>query len=477
MIARSFGIPWGLFENKDVETGLSFSGSVLDKTTEIPWEGFENKDVSTEIVWGDSQLINLATVIPWGALQINDSSTEIRWGDLQPYNISCVIPWGDYLALNVSDFRGDWTVPDVRTKRTRKWTLRWYNTPGFMMIVQNVTVIRTSDSTPIQIMGCTIDISMENAYTNIKMDLPIKSEAEKVHPVSGPVDVTVTINGYPFRFLIEKVSENYQLGDGSYSATGRSLSSVLSGTYMPAITKTWTSLTSAHNLVVDELTDLPIGGSLVTWGVDWDIIDWNIPESTYSVSEKSKMEIVCEVASAVGGFVNTHQNLEQLLVKSKYPVSPEDLSSTTPDEGIVADNVLTNSWQWEQRPLYNYILAVSTKRIFTSGLWYGHLVHVKRSGTAYDRQAPSVVSDLLTTVLSNRERGRVELDAKGYNAVIYNMSIPLPGNGYHPKLMLPADIVYVEDFYENWYGYIKSLNLVVDPVGVTQNINIERPII
>lgn len=77
------------------------------------------------------------------------------------------------------------------------------------------------------------------------------------------------------------------------------------------LTKTWETATTAHDIINEVLDGYP---ALL------EIINWGIPASRFGVEKASPMDVIEEIAAAVGGVVDTLPD-GTLRVRSKYPLS------------------------------------------------------------------------------------------------------------------------------------------------------------
>lgn len=65
--------------------------------------------------------------------------------------------------------------------------------------------------------------------------------------------------------------------------------------------------------------------------VDWQIIDWLIPEFRLAVTQQTPLQIAQSIVEAAGGIL-TSDRLGNAVAKYQYPVSTNDYQTTTPDE-------------------------------------------------------------------------------------------------------------------------------------------------
>jgi hypothetical protein len=71
--------------------------------------------------------------------------------------------------------------------------------------------------------------------------------------------------------------------------------------------------------------------------VDWQIIDWAIPNYAISANDETPLTIIKKVVNSVGAIIQTKPDGSMLII-SKYPVSPKLWESTSPSEVFSTDS-------------------------------------------------------------------------------------------------------------------------------------------
>lgn len=123
-------------------------------------------------------------------------------------------------------------------------------------------------------------------------------------------EFTIELPGDTYTFVVESKS-NKRTSPATMEATvvGISPSAVLDSPRALQVTKNWETNTTAR-AIVEEMAG--------THPVLWEIIDWAIPGGRYGVSLVSPISVIQEIATAVGGTVDSLYD-GTLRVRFKYP--------------------------------------------------------------------------------------------------------------------------------------------------------------
>lgn len=150
-------------------------------------------------------------------------------------------------------------------------------------------------------------------------------------------DVVVTLNGESFNFFIE--SKDRSITDRTASFTIGLLSSTakLDSPYSDTIVD---SLNDGANskILVEQMAALQ--GITVDYQIydkDGNILTWNIPGYSISISDETPLTVIKKVVNAVGAIVQTKPNGDMLII-SQYPVAVNMLDVTTPDVLLSVDS-------------------------------------------------------------------------------------------------------------------------------------------
>lgn len=324
-----------------------------------------------------------------------------------------------------------------------------------------ITLKRVSDNAPIQVLRASVSIDLDSFTWSFSADLQSAADYDLVQPSGGNLQtVELGINGHIWRFVVERRRRGKRFNSRTYSISGRSIAAELAAPYAAATTYTQSAAANAQALAI---ASLPFD-----WSVSWSLVDWALPVGSLTYTDKTPIEVVTMLAAAAGGVVQAHPSSKTLLVFSRYPVSPWDWATTTPD--IAINDLVVKALDSDDQPGPPY------NRVFVSGEHAGNVLQLTRDGTAGDSVAPVVVDRLLTHITANRERGRVELSRSGRHSE-ESIDLPLATPPDEPALIVPGTLIEVTDGGETWRGLVLSVS--IDAVResaavVNQRITVER---
>jgi hypothetical protein len=476
------GVSWGRVGVADVDVLASFArvlsvddrtGSQWNRVDEadrmngIPWGKVSGKDTGGTVPWNATETADRADRIVWGLLKCLEYAVHLKWGALTPVDERYQIPWTKMRAIDRTSFSA--FVPGNEKQRERLVSalrrVPWISAARFIMTQQNITFKRVADNEPVRIISGSFGIDENSWDYQFAGVIPSREDLDKVKPDAlgagtGKVLVELSINGYAARFLVDAYSENRQWAKGTYSISGRSPACVLGPGYAPLETRVYTS-TTAQQIVANTLSGT---GFSYQWGLVTNT--WTV-NGEYSVCDKTKIEIISEIAKAVGGIVQVNPLGDTLHLKKRHPVSPKNYGAVTPDE-IILSGVLTQGGSYQTSQKYNAVVV--------RGKETGCYLTVVRENTPGDRIAPEIIDPLLTAQALNIERGRAFLDATGYDTQAMTLELPLPpsGSGQRPKMLFPCDLVEVFDGVETWRGRVTSAEVGFEPARTRQRVGIER---
>jgi len=466
-VTSSCGSGWSNVNPTLAGCNFSWAGTdPLETECNFPWVVTTPLDLDCDFNWRNATPLDLDCDFNWQNATPLDLDCGSRWQNATPLDINCDLQWVLAQAL---DFVCEAVSSSIDIDPTTTLTCQfpWLCARSIILIEQDVTFIRVSDSQEIKLLSVTIGADINSFNWSINGVCATRTDIGYIRPNNGPIETELVINGYTWRFLIEYVSDTYEYNaGGGYSFSGVSPSVELAKPYNTPQTKVWSTLTSAEQIVNDELfgTD---------WIWEWDIVNWNIPANVFSVSNASIMDIISTIVKAAGGFVNTKGGFPSgtpydkiLAIKYRYPVSPKNWGSADTDADIV-DGILAQAVGWEPKPGYDHV--------YVSGQDNGVLVHVKRDGMPWTKAGPTIVDTLILDQSVARERGRNFLDEEGNNQTLYNLNLPLTDSDTaNPPVLHPGDLISVQDLFETWRGQVKGVKISVVRPGITMSVEIEK---
>ena len=279
-----------------------------------------------------------------------------------------------------------------------------------------------------------------------------------IEPEDGvPVAVQATINGTPYRFIVESIARERTFGRSDLRIGGRGRAAVLDAPYAPIMSFSNEFNLTAQQIMIDILTDngVPLG-----WDVEWNPDDWNVPAGVFN-HQGSYISALNQVAGSISAYLQPHNTDEVLRVLSRYPVAPWDWAGVTPDFDLPAAVMSRESIEWRDKPRYN--------RVYVMGQQVGVNGRVTRAGTAGDYLAPSVVDPLITQAVAARQRGIAVLSDTGRIATV-GLRLPVLAE---TGIIKPGNFVRYTDGGTERIGITRSVQVEVGLPAIWQTLGVE----
>lgn len=403
---------------------------------------------------------------PSRVIQPVDSGASTTWRPARQANLPMQLPWGRARLLDpiptgieYPDYDGPITIivpppaePDI---------LETY------MIANSVSLVVLPERTPLDATDIRVRRDIDSFAWTLPASLFGRTSLALVRPsAAGPKEVELAINGHTWRFIIERYSGTGKLADERYSLTGVSQTQLLAKPYAPFRSRSNTAPVNAQQAAEQELlyTDFTLHWN--TWSAGPP--DWTLPEGAFSYVEKTAMEVIAELAEAVGGIIRPSLDSRELTVLPRYREPVWQWTSAVMDK-IIPTNIVSE-WgsEWQPQPEWN--------SCYVSGTSHGVAMQVRRAGTAGDNPAPDVYHDWITGEQAARARGITEL-CKGGNQEIVTLHLPLFPEQTAPGLVEPGMLCEVRDVDETWRGLSLSTEISAEGIGasrVKQSLQLER---
>ena len=338
-------------------------------------------------------------------------------------------------------------------------------------IVMNASsLIEVTTGTPLEFRDLSIELDIDSFAWTMSCTILNRASMDQIRPTGqGPAEVIATVNGYQWRFVVERYSLNRKFAREAYTVKGVSRPQLLAAPYAPKRTGRITSQTTATQAMTEQLQFTGF-----TVSRQQGLTDYIIPAGAWGWDNKTAMEVIAELAAAQGAVVVPDREADVLHIKHRYKLTGPWVYHSLPIESvdaIIADTMtISYASQWEPQPEYN--------AVFVSGITDGVAIDVVRQGTAGDKPAPDIFDDLNVEPSQCRERGLASIAAGG-NQEIVTIETVLPTSG-SPGLIEPAMLVEVRDTIEpanTWRGNALGVSISVGQPGtgrVTQTVKIER---
>ncbi|WP_416311175.1 hypothetical protein [Pseudomonas sp. W03] len=415
---------------------------------------------------GAGVFFNFRYVPPSRAIQPVDSGAAVRFTPARILEQMRTMPWGwgtpadpTPTGIVYPDYPGPVVVIDPPDEPD---ILETY------MIANTVTLVVLPSGVPVDATNIRVGLDIDSFAWTFSAELFGRTSLNQVVPdASGPKTVELTINGWTWRFLVERWSGSGKHPAETFSISGASRTQLLAAPYAPKRSAVNSVSINARQVVDDLLQSTGFTAS-------WDIVglgppDWTLPTGSMSYQDQTPMEVIHRLAEVVGGVVRPDAAGDGLTVLPRYREAVWNWGAAVPDRIIAGEVVAEWGSEWSPQPNWNFV--------YVSGTNHGVGVQVRRAGTAGDEPAADVLDDWMTSPDAARARGICEL-SKGGGQSIETRRIPLFHVGDSaPGLVLPAMLAEVRDEATPWRGLVLGVEIAASGVGastVWQTLKIER---
>ena len=338
------------------------------------------------------------------------------------------------------------------------------------IIMNASSLIEVTTGTPLEFKDLSIAQDADSFAWTMSCTILNRASMDQIRPsAAGPAEVTATINGHQWRFIIESYRLDKRFARETYQVSGVSRTQLLAAPYAPKRTGRIETQTTTAQAMTEQLQFTGFSISR-----QQGLTDFVIPAGAWGWDNKTPMEVISELAAAQGAIVVPDRDQDILHIKHRYKLTaPWDYPALPIEsiDAIIADAMTTSyASQWDPQPEYN--------SVFVSGITQGVAVDVIRMSTAGDKPAPDIFDDLNVESSQCRERGLTAIAASGDQEIV-TIETVLPTSG-SPGLIEPAMLVEVRDTRESantWRGNVLGVNINVTNPGtdrVTQTVKIER---
>ena len=478
--------PWGHGEAQQRATRFDWvlAGSI-DRERSAPWQQFARRlQAQSAQPWVVSREADAQARAPWGEFAGRPALTAVAvWVRAVVSDPQSTAPWGQYEGRPALALRPTWaTARRADAERWIPWSrfgrpldAGWgvVTPPGGPPVDENGTVIVLAQRTyivinearlrrvdgDIQIPTFTMSMSLDADSWTWSFSASVPGYAlPDIEPEDGvPVAVQATINGTPYRFIVESISRERTFGRSDLRIGGRGRAAVLDAPYAPIMSFGNEFGRTAQQIMIDILTDngVPLG-----WDVEWNPDDWNVPAGVFN-HQGSYISALNQVAGSISAYLQPHNTDEVLRVLSRYPVAPWDWAGVTPDFDLPAAVMSRESIEWRDKPRYN--------RVYVMGQQAGVNGRVTRAGTAGDYLAPSVVDPLITQAVAARQRGIAVLSDTGRIATV-GLRLPVLAE---TGIIKPGSFVKYTDGGAQRIGITRSVQVEVGLPAIWQTLGVE----
>ena len=407
---------WSGLSAKSADTRLVLDAAAARLSSMIRgrWAGVTGRQAATAIAWAVALAKNSATTLPWGDAIAKNAFVRIRWRPGYPYQSGYALP-----------FAGEPDPPPGSTIIIPP--------SDIYFMIPALSIIRDSDGADLNAIDASVRLDRSSYAWTLDGTIPLSS-LDLVNPNtnSEPVLVDATINGYPWKFIVEGYTDNRKFGGSGCKIRARSQSALLGNPYAARSTFTSSANADASQLATNLM---PFG-----WSLTWSTQDWLVPAGLFSYADLAPIDALAQLVNAVGACIYPDQSAQELTINPLYPTSPWNWDSASPYADVPASFIAELSGQWEGNFKTDY------NGIYVSGQNAGVIGKVKRTGSAGDVLLPTVTDVLLCVTAANVERGRVEL-AKAGKRKTETIRVPLlpPGGSGNPGVFQPGQLLQISE--------------------------------
>lgn len=396
-------------------------------------------DAHSILPWGIGTPLDPNNILPWGAGNLRDRWTPLPWENQQPLPMDPVPGPNNQRSYQLMNNVAIYALPSL----TPLW-------------VDNITLSRDIDTAAWQFTG---DLRGEGALAHIKPD------------GTGHKHLQVNINGWQWVIMVEGYQRALETPGEVFRLTGKSRTAYLGAPHAPLRSRLFTTDIAAQQILNEELQGT---GFSVEWRDDAETITspfWVIAGGSYSYTGLTPLEVLGQVAQAVGAVLVPHRTDDKLILQPRYLVSPWQLATMNVNairNHIAANQIRTPSSTLVRRPQYD--------SVYLAGTVAGVAVNAIRAGQPGSLPAPDLYDVLHQDTTQAVERARNILSDTGdhYETTLVTPLFP-PGSA--PELCEPGEIVAYNDPKDNSHhrGYCLSTSISVQAPVVSQTITLEVP--
>jgi hypothetical protein len=268
------------------------------------------------------------------------------------------------------------------------------------MSINSASLVRWPDLVPLPVTAMTIETDFDSWCWGFSATLAGSDAWALVQPNPLACEVLATINGQPWKFLLDVPSTNRAFNRDQVTLKGRSRSAWLQDPYTPA-----TNRSEAEARTMQQLGEAAL--DLTGWTLNWEGEDWLVPAGRYN-SFNTPIGALIRLANTTDDGLYTDPDLQILTLQKRWPVASWLIDGEVADLLIPEAAIITLS----KSPRYTQPL----NGVYVSGESHGVLGFVKIAGTDGALQpSDPIVNELLCDEagVAARQRGINALSDSG----------------------------------------------------------------
>ncbi len=395
-----------------------------------------------------------------------DPITLYPWAAPPAQDVATATPWGKGIAKNAPSTAPRWEVEpgDPLSPAPDPLTIR-----NSYLIMNNISLVTVQDRTPLMFDSFSVSMDIDSHSYNLDVTLLNEASYNKVVPMTGPVDVELTINGHKLFFMISDGGDGATISGKTWKASGPTRSALLAAPHASKNSKTSAGISDAAAMASAELAGT---GFTLNWptGLDKNAVTWLMPGGVFSYQSLAPIDVIKRLAATVGAVVIPSLTDDTITVQPRWPLLPWALDSDNPDVLIHESMIVSRGNEYTPAQAFN--------ELWVSGETDGFQTRVFITSTGGGIAGPDITDPWLTENPANIQRGAQEL-AEAAQMLIVSLSVLVMESG-GPGVILPGQIMEVQHANPalNWRGLILANNISPggDGVDLFQNIKVARPV-
>ncbi|MFV2030501.1 hypothetical protein [Neisseria sp. S1] len=322
-------------------------------------------------------------------------------------------------------------------------------------MINNVVSATLSDGRALNLLSADFTADMDGYYWQGSITLPPDdfTVLDMLNASKGDEPlIKVNINGDSFVFMAEEYRDNRIFGKKTYTVSGRSVTARMGDTYAQAGSGTYRSPMYAQQIAAEQL-------KYSRYSLEHFLVpDWLVPADVYSISDKSPVAVLADIASAAGGFLESHPNKPYFSIRPRWPVAAWDVVNSEPDVVVPASVILSASGSKRVKPKANgvWVWAEHNK---------GRAADVYRKGSNREPRASALTHPLYTDNPVLSAAGIAALSDTGAHK-IEQIKLPVSAKYALPCAKL-GQIWQVNEPSGAWKGVV---------TGVSLGVSVERDV-
>jgi len=327
MVASSINLNYTSKVSASVTLPLGVTTKVSPKAITVSYDILANIPVgsSTTLAMGSS--VSSSVALDYSTLPIVKSSVTLDYSVLTKVTSSTVVTANSLVPVSAGvSMPFDTTVPVAQSIAlvadilalnpvANDTALSWVMTSQASVNVTNAIQLLVGNKT-IPIMSA--EVSADEGSMGWRGSISLTNPNDYLALPLNTLFI-LDLQGEQYTLVVDSKGVNRSFNQETYNIQGVSPANLQSKPRVAALTRQWNTPTLASALV----------GSVYTGVIHWNAVDWVIPANRYQVSNSDPTTVVKSIAAAVGAVVDALPNGD-LVVRPKFPVSPEKYAITTP---------------------------------------------------------------------------------------------------------------------------------------------------